>query len=157
MGHGRGGGEGVSKPTGRPPGRPQHKATAKGRETVERAASIGIPQLKIASIMGMSIMTLRKHYAKELDHGTEQANVKVGAFLYDKATGKRGDDHGAVVAAIFWLKARAGWRDRQDIVHQNPDGSGLFDDWPADKLAAVSRRAAEVLEREAKRKKKASG
>jgi len=147
----------MKKPTGRPPGRPQHKPTTKERQEVEHLAAVGIPQITIASIVGMSVMTLRKHFMEELQHGTEKANSKVGGFLFQKATGQRGDDHGAVTAAIFWLKARAGWKDRQDIVHQNPDGSGLFDDWPADKLAAVSRRAVEVLEREAKAKKKASG
>jgi hypothetical protein len=143
----------VAKPAGRRPGRPQHKPTEKARAEVEGLASIGIPQHTIASIRKISIMTLRKHYADELEHGTDKANSRVGGFLFQKATGQRGDDHGAVTAAIFWLKARAGWKDRQDVIHQNPDGTALFEDWPGDKLAAVSRRAADVLEREAKQKK----
>lgn len=120
-------------------------------------AGVGIPQSTIASILSMSIMTLRKHFAEELQHGTEKSNAKVGGFLFQKATGQRGDDHGAVTAAIFWLKARAGWKDRQDVVHQNPDGTALFEDWPEAKLAPIARRAAEVLEWKAKAGKKAAG
>lgn len=148
----------MKRKTGKPPGRPQHKATDKERREVLELAGVGIPQLTIASILGMSIMTLRKHFVEELQHGTEKANALVGGFLFQKATGQRGDDHGAVTAAIFWLKARAGWKDRQDVIHQNPDGTALFEDWPAEKLVPAMRRAVEVLEWQAKAAgKKAAG
>jgi hypothetical protein len=37
-----------------------------------------------------------------------KANAKVAENLYRKATGEGRE---AVIAAIFWLKARAGWRE----------------------------------------------
>ena len=52
--------------------------------------------------------TLRKHYRGELDHGHVKANAKVAENLYRKATG---DGREAVIAAIFWLKTRAGWKE----------------------------------------------
>lgn len=145
------------KRKGGKPGRPAHKPTEKERREVLELAGVGIPQLTIAAIVGMSIMTLRKHFAGELQHGTDKANARVGGFLFQKATGQRGDDHGAVTAAIFWLKARAGWKDRQDVIHQNPDGTALFEDWPNEKLLPALKRAAEVLEWQAKTGKKAAG
>jgi hypothetical protein len=52
--------------------------------------------------------TLRKHCRRELDIGQVLANVRVAEALLRQATG---DGHKAVTAAIFWLKARAGWRE----------------------------------------------
>jgi hypothetical protein len=60
----------------------------------------------------MDPKTLRKHYPAELDHGHVKANVRVAESLYRKATGEGRE---AVVAAIFWLKARAGWRETSCI------------------------------------------
>jgi hypothetical protein len=137
-------------------GRPPHKPNAKERRQVEMLAGIGIPQLTIASIIGVGLTTLRKHFIPELQHGSDVATAKVGEFLFEKASGKKGHDHGAVTAAIFWMKARAGWKDRHDIVHQNPDGTALFEDWPDAKLAAVTRRALEVLEKKHKSEKAAA-
>ncbi len=62
--------------------------------------------------------TLRKHYRDELDTGHVKANAKVAENLYRKATGEGRE---AVVAAIFWLKTRAGWKETS--VHE-VGGSG---------------------------------
>lgn len=43
-----------------------------------------------------------------MDHGHIKANVRVAENLYRKATG---DGRESVTAAIFWMKARAGWRE----------------------------------------------
>ncbi len=131
-------------------GRPAFAPTPDQRKMVEAMAAYGIPQKEIAQVVGIAYETLRKHFAAELLLGSSKATAKVAEFLYQKATGKRGDDHAAVVAAIFWLKARAGWKDRQDVVVQNPDGSSLFEDWPSEKLLPVMERAVEVLRFQAK-------
>ncbi len=144
----------------RKPGRPPFAPTKAQRAMVEAMASYGIPQKEIAGVVGVAYDTLRKHFAVELVLGSAKATAKVAEFLYQKATGKKGDDHAAVVAAIFWLKARAGWKDRQDVVVQNPDGSSLFEDWPSEKLLPVMERAVEVLRFQAKKGdagKKAAG
>ena len=71
-------------------------------------AGYGVPEAEIAGVVGIDAKTLRKHYRGELDHGHVKANAKVAENLYRKATG---DGREAVIAAIFWLKTRAGWKE----------------------------------------------
>ena len=66
-------------------------------------AAYGIPHLDIAKVIGIDRKTLEKHYRYELDTGHIKATAKVAESLFKKATG------GNVAAAIFWMKARAGW------------------------------------------------
>ena len=89
--------------------RPPHRPTRIGRRQVETLATCGVPETDIARTVGIDPKTLRKHYRHELDIGHILANVQVAAALWRKATG---DGHRAVTAAIFWLKTRAGWRER---------------------------------------------
>jgi hypothetical protein len=71
-------------------------------------AGYGIPEPDIARVLGIDPKTLRKHYREELDTGHIKATAKVAENLYRKATGEGRE---AVVAAIFWLKTRAGWKE----------------------------------------------
>ncbi|MGE3718084.1 MAG: hypothetical protein AB7G07_06780 [Bauldia sp.] len=75
---------------------------------VEAMAGFGLPEAQIAGIVGVDVDTLRRDYAEQLDQGRAKANLKVAENLYRKATG---DGREAVTAAIFWMKARAGWRE----------------------------------------------
>ncbi len=88
--------------------RPAHKPDPSVRRQVEAMAGYGVPEADIAGVVGISPKTLRKHYRSELDHGHVKANAKVAENLYRKATG---DGREAVIAAIFWLKTRAGWKE----------------------------------------------
>ena len=69
----------------------------------------GVSEADIARVLGIDPKTLRKHYREELDTGHIVANAKVAESLFRKATG---DGRQSVTAAIFWLKTRAGWRER---------------------------------------------
>lgn len=109
------------------PGRPALEFTADQRKMVEAMAAYGIPQRDIARVIGCALETLRKNFENELALGSTKATARVAEFLFQKATGQKGDDKGAVTAAIFWMKARAGWRD-QRVVLENPDGTGLLDE-----------------------------
>jgi hypothetical protein len=53
---------------------------------------------------------LRKHFRRELDRGSIEATAKVGQSLFRMAT-----EGGSVAAAIFWMKARAGWREKHEV------------------------------------------
>ena len=86
--------------------KPPHEPTEKDRTAVETMASFGIPELDIAKVIGISLMTLRKWYMDELETGGIKANTMVAQSLYQKALG---NGNGAVAACIFWLKVRAGW------------------------------------------------
>jgi predicted transcriptional regulator len=89
-------------------GRPRHQPDAYQRRQVETLAGYGIPEAEIAGLIGIDPKTLRRHYRQELDHGHTKANAKVAENLYRKATGEGRE---AVTAAIFWLKARARWKE----------------------------------------------
>ncbi|BCH23549.1 hypothetical protein [Mesorhizobium sp. L-8-3] len=89
-------------------GRRAHTPDPVQRRQVEALAGYGVPETEIAAMVGIDAKTLRKHYRHELDHGHTKANAKVAENLYRKATG---DGRESVTAAIFWLKARARWKE----------------------------------------------
>ena len=88
--------------------RPAHKPDEAKRRQVEALAGYGVPEADISGMIGIDAKTLRKHYRAELDHGHTKANAKVAENLYRKATG---DGRESVIAAIFWLKTRARWKE----------------------------------------------
>jgi len=97
--------------------RPPHAPSKESRQLVQLHATIGTQQSVIASILGIDPKTLRMHYREELDHAMAQANATIGGALFNKAKG------GDTTAMIFWMKTRAGWRERQEIDHTSSDGS----------------------------------
>ena len=88
-----------------------HEPTSETRTKANVLASVGTPQDQIALIIGISKNTLIKHYRKELDTAMIMANAQVAQSLYQQAKS------GNTSAAIFWLKCRAGWVDKQSIEH----------------------------------------
>lgn len=89
----------------------EHKPTPEQREMVRAMSGYGVPQEDICHIIDVSMPTLHKHYRRDLDVGMAKANAKIGESLYKQATS------GNTAAAIFWLKARAGWRETQNHEH----------------------------------------
>ena len=88
--------------------RPRHQPDQLSRRQVEALAGYGVREPDIAGMIGIDPKTLRKHYRSELDLGHVKANAKVAENLFRKATGEGRE---AVTAAIFWLKARAHWKE----------------------------------------------
>lgn len=86
--------------------------TDEQRRTVKALSGFGVPQPDIALHLGVDPKTLRKHFREELDRGSIEATAKVAQSLFNMAT--QGNN---VAAAIFWMKARAGWREKQDLEH----------------------------------------
>jgi hypothetical protein len=91
----------------RPRGRPPFEPSPQDRGTVEGYVIAGTPQQDIADILGISINTLRKHFAKELRLGMQKANAIVGGTMFKMIT----EDRNPAVA-IFWAKTRMGWREQ---------------------------------------------
>src|SRR5690349_18610154 len=89
-------------------GRPPHKPEPAVRRQVAAMAGYGVREVDIAQVLEIDAKTLRKHYREELDTGHVMANAKVAENLFRKATGEGRE---AVVAAIFWMKTRAGWKE----------------------------------------------
>jgi hypothetical protein len=76
------------------------------RRLVKVLSSYGIRQEDIATEVGLrSPKTLRKHFREELDHGRIGADIRVAKTLYEMAISGR-----SLLATIFWLERRAGWR-----------------------------------------------
>jgi hypothetical protein len=86
--------------------RPSFQPTEEQRRLVKSLAAYGNTQDQIASVLGQSSRTLRKYFRDELDRGATEANSQIAHALFKKA--KDGD----TTAQIFWLKCRAGWRER---------------------------------------------
>jgi hypothetical protein len=89
-------------------GRRAHRPDPGQRRQVEAMAGYGVPEADIATVIGIDPKTLRKHYRRELDTGQIKANSRVAENLFRKATG---DGRESVIAAIFWLKTRARWKE----------------------------------------------
>jgi glycosylphosphatidylinositol transamidase (GPIT) subunit GPI8 len=87
---------------------------------VKMMAALGCRHEDIGRIMDMTPKTLRKHFRNELDTGAIEANNKVVQSLFEMATkGKN------TTAAIFWTKARCGWRERPREVDTLPETSQI--------------------------------
>lgn len=88
--------------------RPKLSVTSEQRNMVKALSAYAVPQDEIAKRIGVrSPKTLRKYFREELDNGAVDANCTVAKALFRMATS---GEHPA--ATIFWLKARAGWKDR---------------------------------------------
>jgi hypothetical protein len=84
--------------------------TDEQRRTVRALSGYGVLQDGIAIHIGIDAKTLRKHFRDDLDRGSVEATAKVAQSLFHLATIEKN-----VAAAIFWMKARAGWREKQEI------------------------------------------
>lgn len=116
--------------------------TKEQRKDVEKYAAVGAPQMVIASILGIHVNTLPKHFRDELDNGLAKANAMVGGKLFTRAM--EGDN----ACIFFWMKTRAGWRDVSTHEHSGPGGGPIplkdmsgYSDEQLDQLA----RAAAIL------------
>jgi len=85
--------------------RQPHEPDRYTRKFVRRMVVAGFTQAEVAEQMGITPSALTHHYPVELK-AHQVAVQRVSQVLYQKAL--RGD----ITAGIFWLKARAGWRDR---------------------------------------------
>lgn len=96
-------------------GRKPFEPTEADRRLVSSLAGFGAPHEYIASQVinpqtgkPMTAKTLRVHFRAELDNGADKTNALVAQSLFKHATGT---GKGAVAAAIFWMKVRAGWKE----------------------------------------------
>lgn len=99
----------------------EHVPTPQFRAQVELAAGFGLPHKMIATLIGLgSSNTLEKHYPAELERGKATATYKVAGTLFRQATDPKNPNLGA---AIFWLKAQAGWREKHVLDDPNAQRS----------------------------------
>ena len=84
--------------------------TDEQRRMVSAMAGYGVPHEDIALVVRCAAPTLRKQFRGDLDVAVIEANARVAQTLYQQAT-----TLGNIAASIFWLKARAGWREKQTV------------------------------------------
>ena len=75
---------------------------------IEALAGYGLSAAEIAHVLDLSEETLVSRHAGAIENGRIKSNARVAESLFRKATG---EGHGAVTAAIFWLKTRARWKE----------------------------------------------
>src|SRR3954471_22693179 len=87
-----------------------YQATDEQRRMVRAMSGYGVPHDGIATLLDIDPKTLRRHYRQELDRGAVEATARVAQSLFQMATVEK-----SVAAAIFWMKARAGWREKHEL------------------------------------------
>lgn len=90
-----------------------HEVDDRNRDDVDAAriealAGHGLALAEIANVLAISEEALASHHAASIERGHTRSTARVAESLFRKATG---EGHGAVTAAIFWLKTRARWRE----------------------------------------------
>lgn len=104
--------------------------TQKQREFVELQSAYGTPQEKMAAHKifhsrefpdGISMITLTRHFRKEIDSGIEVANAQLGGVLFLEA------QKGNVRALEQWFDRRGGaaWKRKVAQEHSGPDGGPI--------------------------------
>lgn len=84
---------------------------------VERLASIGLTEEQIAQSLGISRSTITRRkrdddaFGAALKAGRASGVAAVTNALFEAATGEKPNTS----AQIFYLKNRAGWRDKQEV------------------------------------------
>ena len=104
--------------------------TDEQRRMVKGMAGLGVPQEGIAVLIDVDPKTLRKYFAPELERGSVEATAKVAQSLFQMATSGQN-----VAAAIFWMKARAGWREKHELVLSTRPSDQLTDAELMDEIA----------------------
>jgi len=110
---------------GRTVAKNQHVPTAKSRQGVMYGQGLGLSQRAIATIMGISLETLRSHYEMELSISREVMVADIQANLYNIA---RDPKHkGTVQAGIYLLSKLGGevYREKKSVELSGPDGQPL--------------------------------
>jgi hypothetical protein len=100
----------------------EHDPTPAQRRQVEALAGYGFAEADIATVMALKSEVLCLHYPGELASGHIKANAKVAENLFRKATGEGRE---SVIAAIFWLKARARWTESNAHELSGKDGQPI--------------------------------
>lgn len=116
-----------------------HAPTAKSRREVVLMLCAGMDPDEVAYVLKVKPAEFAKIYYDEVRYGVGQAAAKVAANLFKIATSFT-HNQGAN-AAMFWLRAKAGWVDRNQTVTMRHEKSRL-DELSNDELLAIVGQAA---------------
>ena len=85
-------------------------------------AGFGLPHEDIAVLLDIDTTTLREKFGRAMERGAAEGTAKVAQSLFQMATAEK-----SVAAAIFWMKARAGWSEKHEV-HVSADSVRLLSD-----------------------------
>lgn len=103
---------------------PKYQRSDDTARQVLLATGYGITRNELANWLQMDVKTLRHNYKHELETGATEANIRVAQSLFKMATS--GEN---VAAAIWWTKARMGWKDTSRVENTGADGQPLVVDF----------------------------
>ena len=89
-------------------GRPPYIPSEEHRTKLRLLVIIGVPIETIAEILGISKPTVYLHYKKDIETAAQEANAQVAANLFRQTKTNP-------AAAIFWMKTKCGWRERDSL------------------------------------------
>lgn len=101
------------------PSGPHHGRDAEGevplltedqRRVARAMAGLGVSRRHIALALKVEEAVLSAQLGEELELAEVEANSKVARALFGMATQQKN-----VAAAIFWMKARGGWREKHEV------------------------------------------
>ena len=91
-------------------GRPGYQSCDADLKRAQKLASLGLSKLDAARVMGISYSSFVTHCGAAYEEGVPKAVANVADALYKNAM------EGNVTAQIFFLKARAGWIDKPELM-----------------------------------------
>lgn len=106
-----------------PRSKEQHDPTELSRYQVAQMASINLTHVEMAGVLGLTRETMYKYYRNELDYGKAACTARVALRLFKVATEADGAE--AVKAMMFWLRARGGWKESNQIELSGPNGQPI--------------------------------
>lgn len=77
------------------------------KQRIETYAGIGLSQEQIATILNISIDTLKRKCEAEWKRGKAKAIAQVAKWLFEDCRKDK-------ISRMFFLKTQAGWKERQD-------------------------------------------
>jgi hypothetical protein len=92
--------------------------SAEQRRIARMLAGLGLTRRQVAAYLMIDEVTLTAAMGRELDQAEAEALAKVAKSLFTMATQKNN-----VAAAIFWMKARANWSEKQQVEVSRKDPS----------------------------------
>lgn len=104
--------------------------TAQQRAEVAIRVTRGESYYDIAAALAISKPTLMKHFRKELKESGKQLNAMIAGGVAKKALA------GDMAASFFWLKCKAGWREKDRFQQPEQAGNVVYG-WADDVEAAA--------------------
>lgn len=101
-----------------------HVPSPATRNHVKLLAISGATRDDITRVTGIGPRQLSENYREELETALIESNAKVAGNLLMMATGPR-EHKTTVTAAIWWTKARMGWKDTSRVENTGADGGPL--------------------------------